>query len=227
MLAVQKEWQTLNDSYRGTGTKDDFEERSRRLDAVLERSLSKGDMRRLAATCDMVPLRPREQSEFQWEVLCYMIRAFVESGDREGLSHCFAAFSQRNDFADRAHRVYLAYWGNKGLKDPVLVLSEAYSRCRIPETRREIANAVRRSFTGSGIRGKDDAEFVRNAMQWYEKEKPYLTLNERHAYAPVLFVPRHDDDDPIFRCFLEFDREPAAVRRPDRTAARGRETGGH
>ena len=42
---------------------------------------------------------------------------------------------------------------------------------QIPETRKDLAAAVRRGFAGLGITGQDDAEYVKNAMCWYEKEK--------------------------------------------------------
>ena len=74
---------------------------------------------------------------------------------------------------------YLAYYGEK-LKDPILVLGEAFSKCKVPEVRHDIAGAVRRGFAGHGIRGKDDAEYVANAMQWYEKEKNHLIVNEEY-----------------------------------------------
>ena len=96
--------------------------------------------------------------------------------------------------------------GRKTLGDPIAVLGEAYSQCQIPEVRRQIANAVCRSFTGSGIRGKDDAEFVRNAMKWYEKEKDCLTVNGRHM--TLGFVPPHGEDDRNFRWMLDFETFP-------------------
>jgi uncharacterized protein (TIGR03067 family) len=61
-----------------------------------------------------------------------------------------------------------------------LVLCEAYSESQVPETRNVLAHAVRRSFMGLGIRGKDDAEFVANAIEWYKTEKAGLVVNSKY-----------------------------------------------
>jgi hypothetical protein len=204
MLAVQKEWQELYDSFDGTWSKDNLGERNEMLDAVLNRALSKEDLRSLAATCDSVPLRVRDQSAFQWQALEYMVRAFVKSGDRDGLVSLLSRRFPNGTILPREPiEFYLAYWGRKTLKDPILVLGEAYAQCRVPEVRRQIAFAVRASFAGSGIRGKDDAELVSNAMKWYEKEKEHLTVSELHMSLGL--DPPHDEDDPNFRLPPDFD----------------------
>ena len=143
---------------------------------------------------------------FEFEALRYMVRAFASSGDREGLVTLLSRrFPSETISPDELIEFYLAYWGNKTLKDPILVLGEAYSECRIPEARRKIVAAVRRSFTGSGIRGRDDAEFVKNSMQWYER-KGHLTVNELHMVMGLF--PPHDEDDPNFKWLLQFDKIP-------------------
>ena len=43
--------------------------------------------------------------------------------------------------------------------------------------RHALAASVRRSFAGFGIDGKDNAEFVSNAMRQYTKEKGGLIAN--------------------------------------------------
>jgi hypothetical protein len=111
----------------------------------------------------------------------------------------------------------LAHRGEK-LKEPVLLFGEAYSKCRDSEVRRHIAAAVRRAFTGSGVRGKDDAEFVRNAMQWYEKERGHLMLNSCYWYRPSVVGP-HEEDDPNFRWLTDYEKMPPLF------VERGRENG--
>jgi hypothetical protein len=90
---------------------------------------------------------------------------------------------------------YLALRGNK-LKDPILVLGEAFSRCEVPEVRHDIAGAVRRAFIGQGILGEDDAEFVKNAMQWYEKEKSHVTVNPMYWQNTMYFPAAVYDEMP-------------------------------
>ena len=50
MLEVQKEWQTLHDSFDDKWTKDNYTERTRKLQGVLKKHLSPQDMAVLAAT---------------------------------------------------------------------------------------------------------------------------------------------------------------------------------
>jgi len=99
---------------------------------------------------------------------------------------------------------YLADCGKK-LKDPILVLGEAFSKCKVPEVRHDIAGAVRRGFAGHGIRGKDDAEYVANAMQWYEKEKDHLIVNVEYWHNSVWVPGGMYDEMPELYDKLEKD----------------------
>jgi hypothetical protein len=72
------------------------------------------------------------------------------------------------------------------LRNGITVLGDAYSKSVVPETRREIAAAVRRGFSGVGVRGKDDGEFVANSMRWYESERDGLTVNEQYLRNATL-----------------------------------------
>ena len=59
----------------------------------------------------------------------------------------------------------------------MLVLSDAYAKCRSAEVGRQLAEAARWAFKGFPVSGKDDAEFIRNAMRWYKANKDHLTVN--------------------------------------------------
>ena len=130
-------------------------------------------------------LKENVHSPFRKDVLDYMVKVFVEYGDRENL---VKELSTR--FPAYIHEEYYwsdAWWfGKEGVKDPVLVLGEAYARCKIPKVRREIASAVRRGFIPSGVTGEHDAEFVDNAMRWYKKEKDHLDVDEYYPVDRVL-----------------------------------------
>jgi hypothetical protein len=60
---------------------------------------------------------------------------------------------------------------------PILILTDAYSRSKVPAARHAIAEAVRRAFTGLGVPGNSDDEFVANAAKWYTSHKEMLQLN--------------------------------------------------
>jgi hypothetical protein len=177
MLGVKKEWQTLHDSFpEGSWSKHNYLESMTMLHGVIKRQLSHQDMIALAATCETLAVDEHHWNEFERCVIDEMFDAFATSGDRENLvallstrcpSHC--------GFMDV--EACLVRIGEKKLKDPVLILGEAYSRCQVPQVRKVIANAVRRGLRGLGIRGNDDAEFVQRAMKWYEQEKEQLVFN--------------------------------------------------
>lgn len=186
MLEIKKEWDSL---FRiETKTMDDYADLSRAMEAVLGKRLSDQDVRQLAASCEMLPINAKERSDFDNAVLNVMVEILVDLADRDSLVKMLSTRCP-NYICHYAYIEYnLVFHGYK-LKDPILILGEAYSKCRVAEVRYDIASAVRRSFAGLGIRGKDDADFVKNAMQWYEKEKDHLTVNslywENELLAPV------------------------------------------
>jgi hypothetical protein len=204
MSVIQKEWDSLVETADKTTGQEGVEKYGlkneklyRMLDNILENRLSKEDMRVLASTCDQIPERYRDRTDFQDSVVKFMIKSFARSGDRESL---VALLSTR--FMDiigwvnieyslvyEAEEALQASDGKKGLRDSITVLGEAYKRARLPDVRRNISFALRRAFTGSGIQGKNDDEFVANAMQWYEKEKRHLALNLHGYKAMYFFLP--------------------------------------
>jgi hypothetical protein len=199
MLQVQKQFDSLCETAQETpGPErvkiygDKREKLNEMLDDILENNLSLQDMRRLAVTCGSVPALMSKQDDFTAAVLEHMFKAFLIAADRESLVTMLAIrFPDPLGYANVNTESYLAVEGTN-LKAPILVLGEAYSRSQVPDTRRLIAAAVRRGFTSSGVRGKDDAAFVKNAMQWYEKEKGHLVPNSIGKYR--LFAPEEPDD---------------------------------
>ncbi|MHB1035546.1 MAG: hypothetical protein ACYC35_15055 [Pirellulales bacterium] len=152
--------------------------------------LSYQDLRDLAASCDTLPIRFYDrQAGFSALLLEYSVEAFAAMGDRDELVTLLSTRFVSIRAGERIEE-YLAaeefsyqehdFRGNR-LKDAILVLGEAYSRCKTPEVRAEIAAAVRRAFWGLEIPGKDDAEFVANAMRWYDERKEHLAFD--HEYS--------------------------------------------
>jgi hypothetical protein len=174
LLEVKKEWDSQ--ARITTQDKSKYDELQKKLTRILESSLSDDDLRHLAATCGTLAVRAKNRNEFTNAVLAFMERTFIDSGDRDNLVKLLSTRCQLRIWAYDDIEFYLAIEGRK-LTDPILVLGEAFTKCQVPEVRHDIAGAVRRGFVGLGIRGKDDGEFVSNAMQWYEKEKDHLTVN--------------------------------------------------
>jgi len=183
---VQEEWESLCETARNTPQPERAEKYGSKLDKlnemlyrILKSNFYYGDLRRLTDTCGTLPVCTRDRSKFVNAVLSYIERTFIESGDRDNLVRLLSTRCQLRVCGYFDIEFYLAFHGKK-LKDPILVLGEAFSRCEVPEVRQRLAVAVRRGFVGLGIQGKDDAEYVKNAMQWYEKEKSHVTVNEMY-----------------------------------------------
>jgi uncharacterized protein (TIGR03067 family) len=180
MLEVKKEWTSLRDAYQKApakisgAKKDTYRELVRMQGDLLRRRLSNDDVRHLAATCGSLPVHWRDWSDFDKAIIQFMVEAFVYSRDNESLVTLLSTrFPLR--IGNWPVEFYLAQQGR--LNDPILILGKAYSKSRVPEVRHDIAAAVRRAFGGLGITGKDDADFVTNAMQWYDKNKQHLAVD--------------------------------------------------
>ena len=174
-----------------------YAERRRACTRLLSGRLSYQDLRQLAASCDTLPPRFEDrQYGFIGATLAFMVESFVAAGDRQSLVELLSTrfvsrIGEHDDIelylATRGD-VYLDFRGNR-LRDPILVLGDAYAKCTIPEVRDEIAASVRRGFGTLGIKAKDDREFVNTAMHWYMKERQHLSVNPNYywneAYAPL------------------------------------------
>jgi hypothetical protein len=172
----------------------------RKLRDLISTQVSDDDVRRLADSSAELPVRYQDRSEFTNRVLEHIISAFVASGDRGSLVNLLSQrFVPRVGIGETIE-LRLAFRGNR-LNDPILVLGEAYSKCTIPSVRHDIAAAVRRGFTDLGIRGEDDADFVKKAMRWYEKEKSDLVPN-------IAYV-QNDDDFPV----EQYGEDPSSYER--------------
>jgi hypothetical protein len=195
LLEVQKEWDSAPIK---TQDKSEYDELRKKRLRILESNLSYHDLRKLTETCETLPVRAKDRSDFVNEVLAYIERTFINSGDRDNLVKLLSTRCQLEVGIYRDIEFYLTYYGKK-LKDPILVLGEAFSRCKVPEVRHDLAGAVRRSFVGQLIRGKDDAEYVTNAMQWYEKEKSHLIVNGEY-WRNSMFMPSglYDDKPELY-----------------------------
>ena len=65
----------------------------------------------------------------------------------------------------------------KEVEGPDFGWGRAYVRSSDPVTKRKIFEAVSRTFYPFGVRGKDEAEFIRNAATWYGKNRDRLSIN--------------------------------------------------
>ena len=185
MLEIKRQWQSLEDSFEEDSGKmaDDgkvaYEEHVRSVDRLFRTRLSDRDLCQLAASSKIPPV-PEDQGSFAYVMLTFMVKALVQSGDRDCLVDLLTKRCPGRIHGPEDIEFYVPFHGQK-LKDPILVLGEAYAKSRAPETRHALAAAARRGFAGLGIRGKDDSEFVNNAMRWYEKEKGHLTVNSAYT----------------------------------------------
>jgi hypothetical protein len=195
LLDVKKKWDAV--ARITTQDKSRYEELQKSLVRILETNLSSDDLRNLTETSGMLPVRAKDRDEFTNALLAYMERTFIDSGDRDSLVKLLSTRCQLRIWVHEDIEFYLASRGEK-LKDPILVLGEALSKCRAPEVRHDIAGAVRRGFVGLGIRGNEDAEYVTNAMRWYENEKGHLTVNSMYWRNTAKLPAEVFDEMPEF-----------------------------
>jgi hypothetical protein len=190
MLDIKNDWDSLRDTYAKTPEKisrvkkDTYTELVRMQGDLLRKRLSHEDVRHLAASSGSLPVHCRDWSNFDRAVIEFIIHAFVYSRDRESLVSLLSTrFPIR--MGNWSIEFYLAMQDK--LENPILILGEAYFKSRVPEVRHDIAAAVRRAFGGIGIPGKDDSDFVTNAMQWYNKEKHRVVVDTGYndEYLPL------------------------------------------
>jgi uncharacterized protein (TIGR03067 family) len=195
---VEKEWYSLEEVYRtaprklpGENGKSKFGKLASMQDRLFRKRLSDTDLRRLVDSIDT-----QADRYFVDRLAAFMLTAFVYSGDRENLvrllsSRCPADIRY---YEDLEH--YLTCERTR-LKDPIVVLGEAFVNSRAPTVRHDLATAVRRAFLGTDVSGDDDADYVTNAMRWYRKEKDNVLVNrggyfwtEMHYGALAYYDPR-------------------------------------
>jgi hypothetical protein len=219
LLRIEKEWQSLQDDAK----KMSADERVRRygrkndklydvLDDAIASQLSDDDMRHLVDSCGSIPARVKDRSAFTNAALAHIVRASVASGDRERLVKLLATRFPLRAGVVEPIEFHLAFRGKK-LKDPIMILGEAYTKCQDPSVRHDIAGAVRRSFTDLGVRGKDDADFVKHAMVWYEKEKASLVPNIGYRDNDESYWPERYDSEPSLYEKPTSPREPLFKRK--------------
>jgi hypothetical protein len=197
---VRAEWEALAAELARTASKQNYEQHARRSEALLRERLSMDDMRGLARSCATIPKEDEDRSRFERVLLRTMIVVFTAAGDRESLVAMLSRRCPPRLWLHSDIEWYLVCFGEK-MQDPILILSEAFAQSEVAETRRELAAALRRGFGGSGVQGKDDAEFVKNAVQWYTREKDRLVLNDEYTLNAVLNDRGHFDyeHNPLFK----------------------------
>jgi hypothetical protein len=184
---------------------------------LLQRELSKDELHALAASCSTMPADEKDRSEFAATLLDAMLTVFVYSGDHEGLLTLLSVrFPARGCYGSVTEDTLL-YWGQKfsgplpkfgdprlnavGHKfaDAILILTDAYEKAKDMKVRRDIAVAVRHAFTGVGVVGKKDEEFVANAVKWYRGHRDRLKYNLQYKFNEVgPGAPNGYETNPLF-----------------------------
>jgi hypothetical protein len=204
LVKIEKEWRAVWDAFHSAppGTYGRKNEKLQDLlRDVFARHLSGQDLRHLLAACDSLPVRAKDRSDFVNAVLKYMTETYIETGDRKSLVMLLATRFADNLYFESPVEYVVACGIGKRSVDPILVFGEAYSKCKDEAARHHLAVIVRRAFLGSGIGGESDADFVKNAMRWYEREKGHLA--PRYLYGPATVsydeYPQWYDDkkDPL------------------------------
>ena len=116
-----------------------------------------------------------------------MVIVSVDSGDHESLVRCCHANVPRALDSTSSNTVgILRREKEKTLKYPILILGDAYSQCKVPEVRHDIAAVIRRGFSTMNIPGLEsdeqtDDDYVSKAMEWYRTHKDDLVVNGEYG----------------------------------------------
>jgi hypothetical protein len=183
MRALEKEWQAIRDmpaeQIPGADGKTKYCEQLRMVERLFRNRLSEQNVYQLAGSCDALPVRA-EDRVFEESVLAFLVKVLVELGDREALVRLLSTRSPTWFDGIEPIECRLVVRGER-LKDAILILGDAYSRCEVAEARHTLAAAVRRGFASFDVGGWGDADYVKNAMQWYEKEKGRMEPNPQYV----------------------------------------------
>ena len=214
------------DRIAGVNFNDQYGESRRLIETLFRRRLAESDVYQLAASCEVLPTARIHGSEFEYDLLAFLVKAFVDLGDREALVELLSKRCPSLIDWPQTIEFYLAFRG-QDLDDPILILGDAYSKSESPEVRRRLASSIRRAFGGLGIDGVEDADFVANARQWYERERDQLVVNgdfwrneKRIPSGAYEKYPRFYQDFPAgLTRELLFHRRASSEERPCRGGA--------
>jgi hypothetical protein len=160
LASIKEIWRKKKASLYTVSRQQAYGEEIIMLADALRGNLSENELREVAASCTTMPLKG---GGYHNTFLQALVVALADCGYRESLVTLLSNRFPERMFIDEDVEYFIVICGGK-FKDPISILGEAYCKCRVPEVRYDIAAAVRRAFIGSGIRGKDDADFVENAM---------------------------------------------------------------
>jgi hypothetical protein len=199
LLPVKRQYETADSL--DAEPHDRWRARRAVLRNMLTKRFSKEDLHELAASCATTPIEEKDRSQFANDLIDELVLIFLDSRDREGLVTVLSTRCPRIvGFSCDIERALAMT--HESIRDPILILGDAYSKCQVPEVRREIADAVRRGFTNLGVRGKDDAQFVKNAMQFYEQQKEQLIFNPYYSFGTL-------KENFLFKRKAQSDSKPA------------------
>ena len=100
--------------------------------------------------------------EFEYSLVENLFFVLLEGGDREGLVTLLSTRCPRVIYIYEDVETALAFGGDRRmypvysgkLDDPLLILGDAYAKCKFPEVRKQLAAALRRAFGSLGRVGQ-------------------------------------------------------------------------
>lgn len=201
MRAIEQKW--LREGVPpGTDRRAVYDLMVENLVGLVRKELSKEDLHELAISTETMPVSANDLNGFAQSLLQALVITFADDGDRGGLVKLLSRRCPHRVLMSYDIEFYLQHYTGKKIEDPILILNDAYERCKVTETRHEIAQAFHRAFRGSGIQGNDDNEIIRNATQWYKENKKQLTTNDDYS------------DNAKFPIFSKYRNNPLFIERP-------------
>jgi hypothetical protein len=171
-----------------------------RLEGLLKAKLTRKELSEVALSMKSMPVDEGQfgLGGFEGELLQAMVVDLLDNGDRKSLVdllsvHCPMRIGLSIDIE------FAIVLRGKTMNDPIRVLADAYGKATDANVRSDIAAALRRGFTGLGVIGKDDTDFIKNAMKWYDDNKGRLEVSLEYVHNHALDDPKIYAKSPLFK----------------------------
>lgn len=152
----------------------DFSMKLTILVSLLPQRLTRSEIYELIDSCKTMPRPKGLRSKAALISEAIIVYACEEAKDQDMLARMLSVICLGR-VGPGLIEEYLALVSDDQI-DGILALAAAFDRCRDVGERKKICDAFRRAFTLLGIKGRNDAGFVRECRRWYTANKEKIEI---------------------------------------------------
>ncbi len=173
LRSLEEEWERRSGELKGSGMSLYAGKQTIYIKLLRER-LSWSEIEELIESLKTMPEEQTNRTSSQNQLLAGLFWVCVDEGQRGSLVRLIAT---RCPSLIGGIELCLVYGGMKHLKDPILILVDAYEASEFDAVREQIVYVLRRSFAQlPPMTGNDDL-FVKRCGEWYRENRERLVLN--------------------------------------------------